>query len=50
MKEFLNSADSLVLDSLEGLISTYPHLGRLDGFPHVKLRPLRLILPWIAAE
>ncbi|GAB4813888.1 hypothetical protein N2152v2_000934 [Parachlorella kessleri] len=37
MKGFLNSPETLVIDSLEGLLHGQEHLARLDGFPNVKV-------------
>ena len=37
MKSFINSPESVVTEAVEGLISTVPHLGRLDGFPAIKV-------------
>lgn len=37
MKSFINSSDTVVTDAVEGLIATIPHLGRLDGFPAIKV-------------
>ena len=34
-KSFVNSPDAAVVESLEGLLLTQPHLRRLDGFPRV---------------
>ncbi len=38
MKGFLNSPETLVIDSLEGLLHGQEHLARLDGFPNVSDR------------
>eukprot|EP00472_Partenskyella_glossopodia_P001634 CAMPEP_0197532344 /NCGR_PEP_ID=MMETSP1318-20131121/39363_1 /TAXON_ID=552666 /ORGANISM="Partenskyella glossopodia, Strain RCC365" /LENGTH=678 /DNA_ID=CAMNT_0043088881 /DNA_START=52 /DNA_END=2088 /DNA_ORIENTATION=+ len=35
--EFINSADTIVLDAIEGLVRANPGLCRLDGYPGVKV-------------
>jgi len=37
MKALINRAEDVVLESLEGLCATVPHLYRLDGYPAVKV-------------
>lgn len=38
MAQFMNSKDTLVTESIEGLLRTANgHLARLDGFPHIKV-------------
>lgn len=36
MAQFINSAESLVTDALDGMLRTQP-LSRLDGYPHIKV-------------
>ncbi|KAI8467146.1 MAG: dihydroxyacetone kinase family protein [Monoraphidium minutum] len=36
-KALLNTTETLVTDSLDGLLEVVPHLRRLDGFPNVKV-------------
>lgn len=37
MKSFINRAEDVVLESLEGLCATVPHIHRLDGYPAIKV-------------
>ena len=37
MKSLLNRPEDVVLESLEGLVATVPHLQRLDGYPAIKV-------------
>ena len=37
MIHFHNRAEDVVLDAVEGLVASVPHLQRLDGFPEVKV-------------
>lgn len=35
---FFNETGNAVCEAIEGLIASYPHLSRLDGFPEVVSR------------
>jgi hypothetical protein len=37
MNHFHNKAEDVVLEAVEGLVASVPHLQRLDGFPKVKV-------------
>jgi len=38
MNQFINQRDSIVMDAIDGLLSSSEgHLARLDGFPHIKV-------------
>lgn len=37
MKSFLNKPETLVVDSIDGLLAGSQHLARLDGFPDIKV-------------
>ena len=37
MSSFYNNTEDVVLEALEGLVASVPHLNRLDGFPEVKV-------------
>ena len=37
MSYFHNKTDAIVLEAVEGLVTSVPHLQRLDGFPEVKV-------------
>lgn len=36
---FFNKAEDVVTECIEGLVASYPHLQRLDGFPQVDMLP-----------
>lgn len=37
MKALINSHEDVVIESLDGLVASVPHLARLDGFPEIKV-------------
>ena len=36
-KQFINEKERVVLDAIDGLLLSNPHLARLDGFPDIKV-------------
>lgn len=42
-QKFVNDPKDAVIEMLEGMVATIPHLKRLDGFPEVRLSLLEVL-------